>query len=331
MDNLTHTLVGAALAQTGLKRRTGLAAATLMIAANLPDLDALGLAFGENLAWRRGWTHGPIGLVLLPPMLAAAMLGFDRWQGRRGRRPEGRVPVHFGWLVALAYLGTITHPFFDLLNTYGVRLLMPFSDRWFYGDTLFIVDVWLWLALGLGVWLSRRREKKVRPRTELPAFAALLFTCLYIAAMGTSSLHAEAVTRRAAGAVLPVPIGKVVANPVPVDPLRRRMVFEAGDGYGFAPLRWTPAAEVAIPRRLMAHNMADPAVAAAARRDPELEDFLYWSRLPFARIERGPEETIVTVSDARYSEGPSSPAFTIRVRLPAAEDPGREGAPASAR
>ena len=31
---------------------------------------------------------------------------------------------------------------------------MPFSDRWFYGDTLFIVDPWLWLILGGAVMLA---------------------------------------------------------------------------------------------------------------------------------------------------------------------------------
>ena len=36
----------------------------------------------------------------------------------------------------------------DWLNTYGVRLLMPFDGRWFYGDALFIVDPWVWLLLG---------------------------------------------------------------------------------------------------------------------------------------------------------------------------------------
>lgn len=60
MDNLAHTLVGAALGYAGLKSRTGLGMATLMISANLPDIDVLGIPFGETLAWRRGWTHGPI-------------------------------------------------------------------------------------------------------------------------------------------------------------------------------------------------------------------------------------------------------------------------------
>ena len=36
----------------------------------------------------------------------------------------------------------------DVLNSYGVRLLMPFSGRWFYGDALYIVDPWLYLAAG---------------------------------------------------------------------------------------------------------------------------------------------------------------------------------------
>jgi inner membrane protein len=31
---------------------------------------------------------------------------------------------------------------------------MPFSDRWFYGDALFIVDPWLWLILGGAVMLA---------------------------------------------------------------------------------------------------------------------------------------------------------------------------------
>ena len=42
----------------------------------------------------------------------------------------------------------LTHPVLDWLNNYGIRLLMPFSPRWFYGDAVFIIDPWLWLALG---------------------------------------------------------------------------------------------------------------------------------------------------------------------------------------
>ena len=48
----------------------------------------------------------------------------------------------------------LTHPALDWLNTYGIRLLMPFDGRWFYGDVLFIVDPWVWLLLGTAVLLA---------------------------------------------------------------------------------------------------------------------------------------------------------------------------------
>ena len=105
MVNLAHSLPGAALGEAGLKKKTGLRMATLIIAANLADVDALGLLFGENLASRRGLTHGPIGMPVLPPLLVSAMVLFDAWQARRGTRPAKRLPSHVGWLLALAYVG----------------------------------------------------------------------------------------------------------------------------------------------------------------------------------------------------------------------------------
>ena len=60
----------------------------------------------------------------------------------------GAAPAKAGPLFLLALVGTLSHPFLDWLNTYGVRLLMPFSARWFYGDALFIVDPFLWMVLG---------------------------------------------------------------------------------------------------------------------------------------------------------------------------------------
>ena len=73
MDNLTHSLVGALIGQAGLKRRTGLAMPALIIGANIPDIDAGCVVFGmESLAMRRGLTHGPIAMALLPLVLLLA-------------------------------------------------------------------------------------------------------------------------------------------------------------------------------------------------------------------------------------------------------------------
>jgi inner membrane protein len=293
LDNLAHGLAGAALGEAGLKKKTGLGMATLIIAANLPDVDALGLLFGENLAWRRGWTHGPIAMLVLPPLLVGAMVLFDRWQARRNARPAERLPIHVGWLLALAYIGWASHPLLDFMNTYGIRLLMPFSERWFYGDTLFIIDVWLWTALAIGVWLSRRRRRRG---------------------------SAQRLTREVAQARGHGPIRTVVASPVPINPFRRDVLFSTDDGYGFGVLRWTPSASLHLAPGLIGKNMDHPAVAEVRQEKP-IADFLYWSRLPFATVEHRVDGTIVTIADARYSNGATPGRFVRTLRLPPAVAP----------
>jgi inner membrane protein len=288
--------------------------ATLVIAANLPDIDALGLLFGENLAWRRGWTHGPIAMLVLPPMLVGAMVLLDRWQARRGTRPEVRLPVHVGWLCTLAYLGWASHPLLDFMNTYGIRLLMPFSERWFYGDTLFIIDVWLWTILALGTWLSGRQWRRGSARPGGPAVFSLALAAIYTTAMGATSLAAERLTREAAQARGDGPVQMVVASPVPLNPFRQEVVFGTDEAYGFGVLRWTPAPRLELEPHLIQKNMNDPAIAQA-RKVKEVEDFLYWSRLPFAKVERRADGTYVTISDARYSRGSASSQFTRTIRL----------------
>jgi inner membrane protein len=159
MDPLAHTLVGGALAETGLKRVTPLATATLLIGANLPDIDGVATFVGSDasLHFRRGWTHGVLAAVVLPLVLAGLVLAYDKFWRRR-RNPEAD-PARTGLIIALSYGAFLTHPLLDWLNTYGVRLLMPFDGRWFYGDALFIIDPWMWLLAGSSVILARSETK----------------------------------------------------------------------------------------------------------------------------------------------------------------------------
>jgi inner membrane protein len=159
VEPLAHTLAGACLAESGLRRLTPLAASTLIIAANLPDLDGACYLHSADLAFafRRGWTHGVLAIVLLPVLLTAVMTVFDRHVRRR--RSPGDPPARPRALLALSLVGVFSHPCLDWLNNYGIRLLMPFSDRWFYGDALFVVDPWLWLVLGGAVMLASTTHK----------------------------------------------------------------------------------------------------------------------------------------------------------------------------
>lgn len=176
MDPLTHTLVGAGLAQTRLGRLGALprrlAAGTLILGANLPDVDAAAYFVGSDFALehRRGWTHGILAMVVLPLVLAGLALAWDRLRRRAGapwgRRssplpppgPEAESPTRFAPLLALAAVGVWSHPMLDWLNTYGVRFLAPFDWSWSYGDAVYIVDPWIWLLLGGGLFLAFSRS-----------------------------------------------------------------------------------------------------------------------------------------------------------------------------
>lgn len=155
---MAHTLVGATLSETGLKRTTPLATATLLLGANAPDIDVLAGAWGSDHALyvRRGVTHGVIAMGVLPLVLVGLMLAFDRFVRRRRQPqlPPARAPA----LLGLALLSTLTHPWLDWLNSYGVRLLMPFDERWFYGDALYIIDPWLWLLCAAAAVLAHTRS-----------------------------------------------------------------------------------------------------------------------------------------------------------------------------
>ncbi|HSJ25242.1 MAG TPA: metal-dependent hydrolase, partial [Longimicrobiales bacterium] len=174
---MTHSLAGAALSRAGLNRTTPLATATLVLAANAPDIDAVAAIAGSytSLAVRRGITHGPLAMVLLPLLVTAGVLLYDR--GRRRRKQGDRPPVRPLPTLGLATLGVLTHPALDWMNTYGIRLLAPFSERWFYGDALFIIDPWVWLALAaplVGVWFVTRRQKLLWSIVAVGATALLL-------------------------------------------------------------------------------------------------------------------------------------------------------------
>ncbi|TMM50056.1 metal-dependent hydrolase [Qipengyuania marisflavi] len=290
MDNLTHSLVGALLGQAGLKRKTGLAMPALIIGANLPDVDAacfLWLEGVEHLGFRRGITHGPIAWVLLPLLLAGALWWFDRWQDRRGKRPEGRLPMHFGWLYALGFIACLTHPALDWLNVYGIRLLEPFSSQWFYGDVLFIIDVWLWAPMGFATWFSLRREKR-GGEWRKPARVAIAVALGYVGVNGAITFAEEKTGPQISGYT-------TIESPVPLAWWRRETLTKESTG------RWWIESEIVgecdVAAILMERNGGDA-----------LNAFLFWSRAPFA--ERAPDGSVL-LRDARFYDPRARDRFTV--------------------
>ena len=305
MDNLTHSLVAAVMGRMGLKRMSPRAMPAMIIAANLPDIDSFvaGAIGCEPIAEHRGFTHGPLGIVLMALLAVAIMWGWERL------RPGKEGPIKLGGLFIAAYLAALSHPLLDLMNTYGTRVLDPFSNRWFYADTLFIMDPWIWIALILGLELSWRAERRGRD-WRWPAAWAFTAMLLYIGLNGAISARAVALTRPLVERVAEPRM--IVAGEIPLTFWKRKMIWR-GDAIGgsgtYNPLDGLNAAR--LDPRIVPLNMDDPRLADAAKRNKHVRAFLYWSRMPLVHIEDGH----AYLTDQRFFEAgrPSSSNFLIRL------------------
>ena len=212
MDPVTHTLVGATIAEAAFRKRTRLATLTLVIAANAPDVDVVAYAWGNTTAlwFRRGLTHGVMALTVLPFLVVGAVWLLDRV--RRGH--DGRPPLSLRVLLAAAFVGVWTHPVLDFLNVYGMRWLTPFAFDWTYGDVLFILDPWLLIVLTIGVTYGRRRAQRSI------AWVTLSLVVTYVGLTGASTILSRSIVRRQltdAG----VSAERILVGPVFGNPFRR--------------------------------------------------------------------------------------------------------------
>ena len=300
MDPICHTMVGASLGVTGLEKKTRYGFATLIIAANLPDIDVVSYLWGQTatVAFRRGLTHGIPALIVLPVLLALAMKSLDRITAKRGARQE----VSFNWLLLLSAIGVWSHPLLDSLNTYGMRWLMPIVNRRFYLDVLFIIDWIVWLALLIGLLVARRIDRARLKWFQQPAYWSLAFVVAYIFANFSITQVAE---QLALDSTRADPPQRLMASPVAFNFLTRDVVLEYESEYRLATvtfgldprLEWEDAAIA----------KGDAAVFERARQQREGRWFLGWARFPYAVVETSGGETTVLLADARYVRDVDNP------------------------
>jgi len=163
LDNITHSLFGYALgrawasgrqrtADVGRTPRTRALVASTVVASNAPDLDFVTGLLAEDrqlvyLLEHRGFTHTLIFALVGGLLVGAACAALYRVGSRR-------VALE---VCALASAASLLHIGFDFLNDYGVHPFYPFDDRWYYGDSVFIIEplllavlipLPLWFALG---------------------------------------------------------------------------------------------------------------------------------------------------------------------------------------
>ncbi len=155
MDNLTHALVGASLAEFALPRPAAAATRRVfmvatVVAASAPDVDLIYTWITEAplgyLLHHRGHSHTWPGLIVLAAVIAGALrMSPGAW------RVVMAAPARLTLAIALALA---SHLLLDAANGYGTHLLYPFDARWYYGDAMFIFEPWVWLVLGISTAMN---------------------------------------------------------------------------------------------------------------------------------------------------------------------------------
>jgi len=160
MDPITHAIVGAAVAAAG-GADVSLTSPQLFAAvlgAVSPDLDIVYQYWGDHvyLKHHRGLSHSLPGLLGFSLLIAGILNFFFPTTG-------------FGVLYLWAFLGAVSHTLLDLLNSYGVMLLYPFSKKKYTLNLLMITDPFLILGSIAVIYCGY-----TSPQFVYPAFSVTL-------------------------------------------------------------------------------------------------------------------------------------------------------------
>ncbi len=362
MDNLTHSLFGATLARTPLARAGRGTTAALVLASNAPDIDIVSTAGGalKYLEWHRGMTHGPLGIVGLGVITAGLVwIGrrvYDRrWPAKKSALATAEPDATFAMLIAVSILGVLLHVLMDLPTSYGTRLLSPFDWHWFAVDWMPIVDIYLLMALVVGL-LGRSTAAQRRAK----AAVVLLLMATNYGLRAAAHHQALALAPRLFGPTLPAPCDAPASSmsladswpsrePPSAPPAGRRCLVEIVAMPSFtSPFSWRIIAQMSnayeihdidlldrryrepeqgsdVPWRLTLRypNVWTSAVAKAAATQLG-RVYLGFSRLPAARSAVDANGiTIVRWTDMRFvggaftldQQGPRTNPFTATVRI----------------
>lgn len=222
MDNLTHSLVGLTAAKAGLGKLSPGATALCVLAANSPDIDIVVLLFQGRWGYlhhHRGITHSLVGATVLAVALPLVFYLGDRLVSQIRKRER---QVRLSGLLLVSLLTTATHPLLDWSNNYGIRFLLPWNERWSYGDFTFVVDPFTWMVLGAVAFLM---TAKTRAHVVFWLVIALLPSSLILSRLATSG-----------GSVVLLPLLWIVVLIVLVTLYRRGFGERAGSKTAIAAL-----------------------------------------------------------------------------------------------
>ncbi|AKH38593.1 MULTISPECIES: metal-dependent hydrolase [Nitrosomonas] len=323
MDTLTHALSGALLvraAEPVLPRLKALPVRIRLIAgmtaAAFPDMDVV-LRLIDTLIylnWHQGPTHS---LVMLP--LWAFLLAHLFSKVARGR---------YSWQLFLipSGLGIAIHITEDLMTSYGVMLLAPFSTERFSLPLAFVVDLWFSAIIILGLVMSY-----IFPEKKSIAGSALICLTMYVIFL--VSLHERA---RGIGLAyvqkMALPAAEIRVLPQPFSPFNWQIVVMQEEIYHILLVKLSSDFSAAFPDHGVLSEMlavyqplnsakwqqvkrfgdipADTMLVREAWHQPALADFRRFAVFPqFDRIDTSEKGVCIWFYDLRFKFPILPPSF----------------------
>jgi len=310
MDNVTHTLTAVLLARAGLGRLTPGATGVLLVASNLPDADIVTGFFGGMLNYLEYHRHLTHALAVGPVLGLLAALAIYWVKGWR------LLPA---W--AVGTVGVWVHIVLDLLNSYGVRVWLPFQPDWVEWDLFMVVDPWVMGVLLLSVLaplLARLVGSEIGGRAAVApgrgwAVFGLMFMVLW--AGGRWMLHERALeTLRTRNYQGQSPV-RVAAWPTPWNPFVWQGYVSTETFWGLH--RLDLKTEFDPERGSVYFKPEEAELVNAARRTPQAQAFMRFAQFPVWRIVPVAEPegaTLVEATDVRFGP-PEDGRFQLRILL----------------
>ena len=293
MEPVTHFLTGACMGRAGFNRKTRYATLAAVLAAEAADLDVLWGFAGpvEELKHHRGITHTFWAVPVVAGVVVGAIWVFHRWREARQKnkggtaqtpeslsqtgaapesRPASRLPIHWGWLYATAFVAALSHLLLDWTNNYGLRPFFPFNLRWYAGSFMFIVEPVLYVFFFLAFfmpWVTGLTDREIGARRQpFRGRGWAIFALAAMVALGCWrwAEHAQALAMIQNTNIASEPVTRMAAEPYPVNPFRWHAILETADFYQTAEIDTRTSSIESDPHQDVFYKPADtPAVEAA--------------------------------------------------------------------
>jgi inner membrane protein len=300
MEPVTHALTSIALGRAGLNKITRAATPMLLVSGLVADVDWVTRLGGAAtfLRGHRTATHSLIGTAAIIAAVATA----SWFIGRKSSKFAVGILTAFG----ICAIGAGVHLLLDLLNGYGVKLLWPFSPKWYAWDLADSVDSWILFFLLVGLLtpelfrlvLEEIGSKPKRHGRQRGAIFGLVFVALVIA--GRASAHQRAMALLDSRDYREQTPLEAAALPKPSNPLLWAGVVETDNAVFNVEVPLGPGREF-DPESADVHYKPEASLTLKnAISSATAVEFLSFARFPLANVEPQGDGFRVRLRDMRF-------------------------------